>query len=98
MINKTLASTSELPKLTGEIMLEVYTHKSVKTASSSVREYDSERLALLGKSILDMAVTHVLFAQRPFQSAEDIAVRTTYCPLTQLSLREMPGIQRVHSR
>jgi dsRNA-specific ribonuclease len=69
-------STSELPKLIGEIMLEVYTHKSIKSASSSVREYDNERLALLGKSALDMAVTYVLFVKRPFQSAEDLAVRT----------------------
>ena len=78
-------TTSELPKLVGEIMLDVFTHKSIKVPTSSVSEHDNERLAVLGKSALEMATTFVLFRQRPVQTAEEIAVRIVYCPTVPLS-------------
>ena len=64
-----------LPKLSGDIILDVFTHKSIKASSSTVNEYDNERLAVLGEAVLGMAATFVLFHQNPTCTASDIRVR-----------------------
>ncbi len=69
---------SPLPKLTGEIILEVFTHRSLRfpgAPSNEDSEFgDNTRLAALGEKILEAAVTDTLFRKRPMLSAVDIEV------------------------
>ncbi|SJL06158.1 uncharacterized protein ARMOST_09494 [Armillaria ostoyae] len=68
-----------LPTISGDynIMLDVYTHSSARpTAGTLDPEYgNTERLAELGKRMLDLAVTYHYFHVKPHLSADDIAAR-----------------------
>jgi dsRNA-specific ribonuclease len=68
-----------LPTISGDpnIMLDVYTHSTVRhTGGTSDPEYGNpERLAELGKRMLDLAVTYHFFRLTPHLSAVDIAAR-----------------------
>jgi len=65
-----------LPKLSGELMLEVFTHKSLRPDSSGEPTNDeyggNDRLAELGAKVLEMAITFCLFSKRPMLKATDI--------------------------
>lgn len=63
----------ELPKLSGQIMLEVFTHKSLRHACHA-RYRDNERLSVLGSYILEMITTHLLFNRRPMLLRGEIEV------------------------
>ncbi|KAF7967558.1 hypothetical protein HWV62_33937 [Athelia sp. TMB] len=52
------SSTVDLPQLRGEIILQVFTHKSLQQLAESVK---NERMAELGHQILRTAITHTLF-------------------------------------
>ena len=79
-----------LPKLTGDIILDVFTHRSLRFPGAPISEDseygDNERLAVLGEKALETAVTDTLFKKRPMLKAADIEVRIlmSYCfwPLT----------------
>ena len=66
-----------LPKLTSELILQVYTHISLRRLSDKgPEEYgDNERLIELGKSVLDALITYVLFNKRPMLKVAEICVR-----------------------
>ncbi|KAK0233613.1 hypothetical protein IW262DRAFT_1331463 [Armillaria fumosa] len=68
-----------LPTINGDynIMLDVYTHRTARHDGGTLEpEYgNTERLAELGKRILDLAVTHHFFHLKPQLSAEDIGHR-----------------------
>ncbi|KAG7452287.1 uncharacterized protein BT62DRAFT_1071442 [Guyanagaster necrorhizus] len=70
-----------LPKINGDynIMLDVYTHRTARpNAGADVmdEEYgNTERLAEVGKRILDLAVIHHFFSLRPHLAAEEITIR-----------------------
>ncbi|KAK0246240.1 hypothetical protein EDD85DRAFT_803573 [Armillaria nabsnona] len=72
-------SLPTLPAISGDpnIMLDVYTHSSVRhNGGTSDPEYGNpERLAELGKRMLDLAVTYHFFRLKPHLSAADIAAR-----------------------
>ncbi len=74
-------SLPPLPTISGDpnIMLDVYTHSSVRHAGGpSDPEYGNpERLAELGKRMLDLAVTYHFFHLKPHLAAGEIAVRST---------------------
>ncbi|KAF5352755.1 hypothetical protein D9756_006062 [Leucocoprinus leucothites] len=72
-------STSELdiprlPKIGADLVLEVYTHESLRPPNTTKPEdfLDNRRLAKLGEKVLDTAVTLALLKKQPFLSGEDI--------------------------
>jgi len=65
-----LTTLPELPKITGEIILDVFTHRSLHHAEAQ----RSERLSELGKQVLELAVMDVLFYRKPLLKAKEMAV------------------------
>lgn len=67
-----------IPRLSGEIILEVFTHKSLRFPGAPTNEDsefgDSERLAELGEKAFHVAVTDALFKKRPMLNVEDLKV------------------------
>lgn len=66
----------ELPKLSGEIMLEVFTHRSLRLACHA-KYRDNERLSVLGSHILEMVATQLLFNRKPMLTRSEIEVSAT---------------------
>jgi dsRNA-specific ribonuclease len=73
-------SVPPLPKIDGDahIILDVYTHSSLRAHLVDPNdEYgDADRLALLGKEVLDLAITHYWYRKLPLISAEQLMVIT----------------------
>lgn len=67
-----------LPKLPGDIVLEVFTHRSLRFPGAPINEDseygDNERLAILGEKAMETAVTDTLFRKRPMLKAFEIEV------------------------
>ena len=66
-----------LPKIDGdfELMLDVFTHRTVRMTSGMVEDYgDTQRLAELGSKVFDLVTTYHLYSERPFLTAEDMQV------------------------
>jgi dsRNA-specific ribonuclease len=63
----------ELPKLSGQIMLEVFTHRSLRLACHA-KYRDNERLSVLGSYILEMMTTQLLFNKKPMLTRSEIEV------------------------
>jgi hypothetical protein len=57
-----------LPKITGELILQVYTHKSLRIPGGQNFDEDNERLSDLGLKALEMAVAFSLFRKHPLVS------------------------------
>ena len=74
-----MESLPAAPKLRGDIILEVFTHKSLRFPGAPINEDsefgDNERLSVLGEKVLELAVTFALFNKRPMLKAEEIEVR-----------------------
>ncbi|KAG1908275.1 uncharacterized protein F5891DRAFT_992366 [Suillus fuscotomentosus] len=64
----------DLPKLTGHIILEVFTHRSLRLACNA-QFRDNERLAVLGHNILEMMTTQLLFFRKPKLTVHQIEVQ-----------------------
>ncbi|CAL1695090.1 unnamed protein product [Somion occarium] len=67
-----------LPALSGDIILEVFTHRSLRfpgAPNSQEFEYGNDRLAIIGEKALEMALTDALYRQRPILKAHDIESR-----------------------
>lgn len=66
----------KLPKVDCELLLEAYTHKSLRKPAGDVEDRlcDNERLAVLGKSVLGLVITGILYKQKPRRDAEEIEV------------------------
>ncbi|TCD65654.1 hypothetical protein EIP91_002327 [Steccherinum ochraceum] len=62
------------PRLSGDIILEVFTHRSIRFAGAPANEDfgDADRLAFLGEKAFDIAVVDALFRQRPMLAVDDI--------------------------
>lgn len=75
-----LFDAGQAPKLptidSSDLILQVFTHKSLRRkASGNVDDYgDNERLAELGKIVLEAAVTLALYHHRPMLNLPDICV------------------------
>lgn len=76
-----MSSLPPIPEIGGDVdlLLEVYTHASLRNPSHTQMpvnaEYgDTDRLAELGASALDLAVTNYFYLVRPFLSGTDINV------------------------
>ena len=65
-----------LPQIkSGDLILQVFTHKSLRRPNVTPEHYgDNERLADLGKVVLDAAITRTLFNSRPILQAAEISV------------------------
>ncbi|KIK94016.1 hypothetical protein PAXRUDRAFT_828405 [Paxillus rubicundulus Ve08.2h10] len=61
----------ELPKISGESMLEVYTHRSLRLACHA-KYHDNERLSLLGRHTLETIAAQFLFHRRPMLTKSEI--------------------------
>jgi ribonuclease-3 len=66
-----------LPPLHGDLMLDVFTHRALTqdVPNEHTSHGNSDRLAQLGKSVLDTIVTYILFAERPMLSGEELKVK-----------------------
>ncbi len=67
-----------LPKISGDIILQVFTHRSLQRSHGGTLEdnSDNQRLAVLGKAALEAVVTHLLFKHKPSMLAtSEIRVR-----------------------
>ncbi|EIW86880.1 hypothetical protein CONPUDRAFT_86818 [Coniophora puteana RWD-64-598 SS2] len=67
-------STSEvpdLPRLSGDVLLETFTHKSLRVACNA-RYRDNERLTMLGRDVLDMITTQLLYFRSPRLKVDQI--------------------------
>lgn len=68
-----------LPKLPGEIILDVFTHRSLRFPGAPMNENseygDNGRLAVLGEKVLEAAVTDTLFRKRPMLKGHELEVR-----------------------
>lgn len=63
-----------LPRISGDIILQVFTHRSLQRSYGGTLEdnSDNERLAILGKTVLEAVVTHSLFKRRPPLATSEI--------------------------
>ena len=72
-----------IPKLNAEVILEVFTHRSLRFPGAPINEDseygDNERLAILGEKVLETAVTDALFRKKPMLKGLDIEVLTAVC-------------------
>jgi dsRNA-specific ribonuclease len=68
---------ADIPQLRGNIVLQVFTHKSLEFPGSSQKAFGyNARLAELGQQALELAVTDTLFhLKQPVLDVEEIAVR-----------------------
>ncbi|EGN93111.1 hypothetical protein SERLA73DRAFT_64528 [Serpula lacrymans var. lacrymans S7.3] len=62
-----------LPKIDGDLMLDVFTHRSLAHNHTDNEDYgNTDRLARLGEDVLRMTITFCLFTKRPMLSASEI--------------------------
>lgn len=66
-----------LPPLHGDLMLDVFTHRALTggVLNDHTPHGNSDRLAQLGKSVLNTIVTYILFAERPMLSGEELQTK-----------------------
>jgi len=67
-----MESLPPLPKISGDLILDVFTHKSLQVDAHNHEYGGNDRLAELGGKVLDMTITHCLFSRRPMLMAADI--------------------------
>ncbi|KAF7311035.1 hypothetical protein HMN09_00646900 [Mycena chlorophos] len=74
-------SVPPLPRIEGDynILLELFTHSSLKDGSESEEYGDMDRLVQLGSAYLTQALTWHYFAKRPMLSADQISVEIANC-------------------
>jgi dsRNA-specific ribonuclease len=70
------APLPSLPKLSADVILEVFTHRSLRFPGAPINEDseygDNERLAILGEKVLETAITDTLFRKKPMLKGLDI--------------------------
>ncbi|KAH9486581.1 hypothetical protein JR316_0000646 [Psilocybe cubensis] len=63
-----------LPPVQGDLILQVYTHKSLRRPNvPPAVGGDNEVLSTLGRPVFEVALTHCLFRRRPFLNASQIS-------------------------
>lgn len=72
-----------IPTIPGDhqIVVDVWCHSSLLRGGDPLNEEygDTERLAVLGAKVFDMAITYHWFSKKPMLSANEIKVRL-HCP------------------
>ncbi|KAI0785071.1 hypothetical protein C8Q75DRAFT_809611 [Abortiporus biennis] len=71
-----MTSLPPIPRLSGEIILEVFSHRSLRfrgaPADEDLEFGDNDRLAAIGEKAFELAVTDALFRKRPMLKATEI--------------------------
>lgn len=72
----------ELPKI-GDLVLEVFTHRTLRIEGSVVSNAfsDNERLSEVGEMALNLAVTNYLYHKQPVIESTGIPVSIMYCTI-----------------
>lgn len=93
-------SLPPLPSIQGELMLDVYTHRSMlsKEVDENTTYGNTERLAELGSSVLGMIVMYTLYAEKPMLPANDLKVRNTKKRILALNLKGHIDAQSRHAK
>jgi dsRNA-specific ribonuclease len=65
-----------LPPISSDFALAIFVHRSFKPAGLNDTFGDGDRLAFLGKQVLSMVVTDVLFKRRPMLRYDELEVST----------------------
>ncbi|KAG1864711.1 hypothetical protein DFJ58DRAFT_772526 [Suillus subalutaceus] len=76
-MNNLKHSLPPLPPIQGELMLDVYTHRSMlgRDIDENTVHGNTERLAELGSSVLSMLVVYTLYSEKPMLPAHDLKMR-----------------------
>ncbi|THV06004.1 hypothetical protein K435DRAFT_960795 [Dendrothele bispora CBS 962.96] len=61
-----------LPRISGERLLQVFTHKTLRPHDTLSEDFNNERLTELGERVFETAVTAVLFNIRPVLKSQDM--------------------------
>lgn len=72
--NAGACSFPQLPEITGEAILETFSHVSLNLLRSDGTALNNERLSEVGRLVLDLAATTNLIGKQPVVNFEDIAV------------------------
>ncbi len=67
-------SLPQLPPVQSEAALAIFVHSSLKSSAQNDRFGDGERLAFIGRQVLNMAIAEVLFEKRPMLEAVELEV------------------------
>ncbi len=63
-----------LPPVQSDTALAIFIHSSLKSSEQNDRFGDAERLAFMGRKVLEMAIAEVLFEKRPMLDAVELNV------------------------
>ena len=77
------------PQLSGEMFLQVSTHKSLRRKGSPDQFGDNERMIELGKSVFDLVLTLHLHRKRPMLKVKDLAVRGAWAQILCVKLTKL---------
>lgn len=76
-----------LPPLSGDVFLQVSTHKSLRLKGVSPDQYgDNERMIELGRQVFDLVLTEHLYRKRPMLKVKDLAVRRVWAKILCVKL------------
>jgi hypothetical protein len=67
-------SLPPLPPVQSEAALAIFVHSSIKSLVQNDNFGDADRLAFIGRQVLNMAIGEVFFEKRPMLSAVDLEV------------------------
>ena len=88
-----------LPRINGDVALQVFTHISLRRPGASPANYDDNgRLADLGRNLFELALTDILFRQRPMLQATEISVSYCYNFISQSALNFARLYGNIYSR
>jgi dsRNA-specific ribonuclease len=78
------------PPLSGEMFLQVSTHKSLRRKGVSPDQFgDNERMIELGKTVFDLVLTLHLLRKRPMLKVKDLAVRRAWAQTLCVKLTKL---------
>src|SRR5258708_20814517 len=80
-------SLPQLPPVQSEAALAIFVHSSLKSSAQNDRFGDGERLAFIGRQVLNMAIAEVLFEKRPMLETVELEAYCSCLPFMFTFLR-----------
>jgi dsRNA-specific ribonuclease len=74
-------SIPPLPPVQSDATLAIFVHSSLKGTSPNDLFGDGERLAFIGRQVLNMAIAETWFEKRPMVDAPDLEVKCSFLSL-----------------
>lgn len=71
-MNKSEPRYPPAPELHGELLLNVFTHKSLRQDGGGGVSVDNERYAVLGEKVLEAGIIHSIFLTHPKWGRQEI--------------------------